>query len=335
MNLGTTRSLARILAVAASLATLPLQAQESVLNKPMLNRDALAIQVALDRAGFSPGVIDASMGMLTRAALRGFQTANGIRATGNLDPATQAALADGQLEPTATVVVTPDDAAGPFLDSLPESMAEKATLDGLFYTSIVEALAEKYHTTPRVLRALNPGSDFAQASRIAVPAVRPADIVSEGSTPWDATLDKLSVAKLQPSAAQVVVDKSDKQVRVFDADGNMIALFPATIGSQRDPLPLGKWRIRGVGRLPDFHYNPRLFWDASARDKKATLPPGPNGPVGVVWIDLSKDHYGIHGTPEPEKIGRTESHGCIRLTNWDAARLAQMVRSGTPALLQR
>ena len=147
-------------------------------------------------------------------------------------------------------------------------------------------------------------------------------------------LGKLSVAKAQPSAAKVVVDKSDRHVRVFDSAGTLLAQFPATLGSEHDPLPLGEWKIRGVSPLPPFNYDPELFWDADAKDAKAKLPPGPNGPVGVVWIDLSKEHYGIHGTPEPQTVGRTESHGCIRLTNWDAAKLAQMVRAGTPAILQ-
>ena len=117
--------------------------------------------------------------------------------------------------------------------------------------------------------------------------------------------------------------------------GQLLARFPATIGSSHDPLPLGSWKIRGVSRLPAFHYNPDLFWDASAKDTKATLPSGPNSPVGVAWIDLSKEHYGIHGTPEPATVSRTASHGCIRLTNWDVAKLAQMVRPGTPVILQQ
>jgi lipoprotein-anchoring transpeptidase ErfK/SrfK len=123
-------------------------------------------------------------------------------------------------------------------------------------------------------------------------------------------------------------------LKVYNADDRMIAQFPVTTGSQHDPLPIGEWTIKGVSRNPDFHYNPDLFWDSGSKDEKAVLKPGPNGPVGVVWIDLSKDHYGIHGTPEPQTIGRTESHGCIRLTNWDAARLAQMVKTGVKAKFQ-
>ncbi len=294
--------------------------------------DTLALQVALDRAGFSPGVIDGALGQQTQKAIQGFQEAKGLKVTGRLDDETRAALGE-ESEAITTAMVAETEAAGPFL-KIPESMAERAKLEGLTYSSVEEALAEKYHTTPAKLRALNPGADFAAGSQIVVPAVRPADLTSGAQDKWDAMLDQLSVAKSQPSAAKVVVDKSDRTVRAYDAGGKLIAQFPASIGSEHDPLPLGEWQINGVARLPPFHYNPDLFWDADDSDVKTKLPPGPNGPVGVVWIDLSKDHYGIHGTSEPEMIGRTQSHGCIRLTNWDAAKLAQMVRPGTPAILQ-
>jgi lipoprotein-anchoring transpeptidase ErfK/SrfK len=130
------------------------------------------------------------------------------------------------------------------------------------------------------------------------------------------------------------VDASEKSVTAVDGDGSVIAHYPATIGSKHDPLPVGKWKITRVHRNPAFHYNPALFWDADPSHAKAKIAPGPNNPVGVVWIDLSKEHYGIHGTPEPGKIGHTQSHGCIRLTNWDAMELAQLVQPETPAVLQ-
>ena len=314
-----------LLAVFLSLPSFPVFAVTA-------DTDDLAVQVALDRAGFSPGVIDGSMGELTRKALRGFQEAKGLDVTGEMNAQTQAALGDLSAS-VATVAVTKDDAAGPFTPNIPASLDQQAKLDSLGYSSIVEALAEKYHTTPAELRALNKDADFAAGSQITVPAVRPASMGDDKDN-WDATLDKLSVAKDQPLAAKVVVSKADRQLQAFDEAGKLLVQFPATIGSEHDPLPLGMWKVQGVSKLPHFNYNPDLFWDAKKHDKEATLPPGPNGPVGVVWIDLSKDHYGIHGTPSPEKIGRTESHGCVRLTNWDAAKLAQMVRPGTPVLFQ-
>jgi lipoprotein-anchoring transpeptidase ErfK/SrfK len=132
----------------------------------------------------------------------------------------------------------------------------------------------------------------------------------------------------------VIVDKSESTVTLLDASGKTIAHFPASAGSQHDPLPLGTWKINGVARNPPFHYNPKLFWDADPGHGKAKIAAGPNNPVGVVWIDLSKDHYGIHGSPEPSTIGKTQSHGCIRLTNWDAMAMAQAVAPGVPAILQ-
>jgi lipoprotein-anchoring transpeptidase ErfK/SrfK len=137
-----------------------------------------------------------------------------------------------------------------------------------------------------------------------------------------------------PEADHIVVDQSAGVLRVFDAQDRLIAQFPATIGSSHDPLPIGKWKIQGASYNPKFHFNPKLFWDAKPGETKERLPAGPNSPVGVVWLDLDKPHYGIHGTPNPEKIGRTESHGCIRLTNWDVARLSLMVKPGMPAIFQ-
>jgi lipoprotein-anchoring transpeptidase ErfK/SrfK len=151
---------------------------------------------------------------------------------------------------------------------------------------------------------------------------------------WQSTLASLGVGTEQPRATKVVVDKSAGTLKAYDANGKLVAEFTVTTGSQHDPLPLGTWGITGIDRNPYFNYNPALFWDADAKDTKERLPPGPNGPVGVVWIDLTKPHYGIHGTPNPETIGRTESHGCVRLTNWDAARLAQMVDTSTKVVFQ-
>lgn len=176
-----------------------------------------------------------------------------------------------------------------------------------------------------------PASVFHGGQQIRVPNVG-ADQQTAGSTgdsDWMATLAMLGVASEQPKVDKLVVSKSKGWLKGYDKAGKLVAMYTATMGSSHDPLPIGQWKVQGVDRNPKFNFNPALFWDAKPGDKKALLPAGPNGPVGVVWIDLDKPHYGIHGTPSPETIGRAESHGCVRLTNWDAARLAQMVRPGT------
>jgi lipoprotein-anchoring transpeptidase ErfK/SrfK len=149
------------------------------------------------------------------------------------------------------------------------------------------------------------------------------------------TLAGLNVPSGRAETDHLTVSKAKRSLSVFDKQGKLIAQFPITTGSEHDPLPIGRWKIVGASYNPPFHYNPALFWDAKKGDRKATLQPGPNGPVGIVWFDLSKPHYGIHGTPEPQNIGRSESHGCIRMTNWDAGRLSLMVKAGTPAIFQR
>jgi lipoprotein-anchoring transpeptidase ErfK/SrfK len=210
-------------------------------------------------------------------------------------------------------VIRDEDVAGPF-QSIPRDMLRKARLKTLSYQSAVEALGERFHCSPKLLEALNPGIEVTNPGQgIAAPNV-------DG--------DPL------PEASTVVIDRSDSAVYALDPNGNVLAHFPASVGSEHDPLPVGRWKILGKKRDPIFHYNPDLFWDADPSHSRAEIAPGPNNPVGVVWIALSKPHYGIHGTPEPSKIGYTQSHGCIRLTNWDASKLADMVRPGTPAILQ-
>ena len=181
-----------------------------------------------------------------------------------------------------------------------------------------------------------PPSFFHAGQQIRVPnvggdALDPAAVTDAG---WRLTLAMLGVGSQQPKATKVVVSKSKGTLKAYDDAGKLVAVYTATMGSQHDPLPLGRWKILGIDKNPKFHYNPELFWDAKAGAEKAMLPAGPNGPVGVVWIAISKPHYGIHGTPHPETIGRAESHGCVRLTNWDAARLAQMVSSKTELLFE-
>lgn len=315
------------------------------LAKGASNPAVLRAQVMLDRAGFGPGVLDGNYGMLMDKAVRAFQQARGLPVNGRVDAVTWAALPHETYPPLVRLAISGEDAAGPFVASIPQEMEAKAKLQALHYTSVEEALAEKFHTTPEFLKKLNPGVDFRKpGTPILVPNVRgvaamPADmppVAAAAANPvtWDEMVHELSVQPQLPKVAKVIVDKSDTSVRAVDAQGRTIAFFPATIGSEKDPLPIGNWKIKGTARLPPFKYNPALFWDSEPGDDKARIPSGPNNPVGIAWMDLTKPHYGIHGTSEPSRISRSESHGCIRLANWDVARLATMVAPGTPAVLQ-
>lgn len=298
----------------------------------------LGAQVLLDRLGFGPGVIDGAKGASFAKALRGYQESRGLKVSGLLDEVTVKSFDAYREMPIVIEVKLSEEAMeGPFIGPLPAKESDQAKMKTLGYADAAEKLAERYHTTKATLIALNaPGTRLAAGASIKVPNVIPAkqDYAADINPEWRKTLWTLNVGSDQPEVAKVVVDKSDGVLRGFDAAGKLVAQFPATMGSGHDPLPIGNWKIQGRSYNPPFHYNPKLFWDADSKDRAALLPPGPNGPVGVVWIDLDKKHYGIHGTPNPDTIGRTQSHGCIRLTNWDAARLAMMVKPGTPAVFQ-
>lgn len=299
--------------------------------------EMLQIQVTLDRIGFSPGVIDGKAGQSFALAIGEFQKANKLKRSGEMDALTKKAMSKFLVPATKLVRIPPGFAKGPFISNFPADAAEQAKLPSLGFRDIVEALAERFHTTPETLKALNGDrASFAAGNILRVPNTADVLITPLQDDPrrWTDTLTKLGVASSQPQVDKIVVDKSDGILRVHDQDGKVIATFPATMGSRHDPLPLGTWSIKGVARNPEFHYNPELFWDVSDAKDKLLLPPGPNGPVGVVWIDLSKPHYGIHGTNEPQTIGRAESHGCVRLTNWDAAKLAGMVKPGVKVVFQ-
>jgi lipoprotein-anchoring transpeptidase ErfK/SrfK len=274
---------------------------------------AVRAQILLDQAGFSVGEIDGSLGRNTLGALAAFRQAHNFPPADHMDQTTWRALNSGSTPALVSYSITDDDLKGPFLP-IPADMMEKSKLDYLGYASPLEELAEKFHCSPEILKALNRGATFDTAGEmLMVPAVR---------------------AAREAKAAKVVVSKSDSSVSAFDAQGNLIVRYPASSGSEHDPLPIGEWKITYIARNPRFNYNPDLFWDADSKQAKAVIKPGPNNPVGLVWMNLSKEHYGIHGTPEPSQIGHTESHGCIRLTNWDALELAGMVAPGTPVTLE-
>jgi lipoprotein-anchoring transpeptidase ErfK/SrfK len=287
----------------------------------------LHLQVLLDRAGFSVGVIDGRPGRLTTHALEAFQASRGLPATGRPDEATLLALEPAGTPGLAAYTITAEDTAGPFVDRIPEDFIEKGTLERLSYTSVGELLGERFHTTDRVLQRLNPSTTFAAGQTIHVPNVAVVEFpVTTGSRP--------EPGPLASSTDAVVVSESKSALIVRDRTGRTVFHAPVTSGSEFDPLPIGEWKVKDVLTNPVFNYNPDLFWDADLAHVKTRIRPGPNNPVGVVWIDLDKEHYGLHGTPEPQTVGRAQSHGCVRLTNWDAVKLAAHIARGTRVVFE-
>lgn len=294
---------------------------------PVRPGEALLVQVLLDRAGFSVGEIDGAAGAKTKKALMAFQTAKALPASGVPDAATIEALGV-QRSPTVAYTIGAADVAGPFVESIPSDLGDQGTLEALSYTSPLEQLAERFHASPALLRKLNPSAKFVESEEVIVPDVEPAVYP---------TVSERRAAKTVETAAQtdaVLVSRGNNDVVVQNASGQVLFYAPVSSGSEHDPLPLGEWKVLDVFLMPQFNYNPDLFWDAEPKHAKTKIMPGPNNPVGVVWIDIDREHYGLHGTPEPSRIGITQSHGCVRLTNWDAIRLAALVQPGTKVVFR-
>jgi lipoprotein-anchoring transpeptidase ErfK/SrfK len=293
----------------------------------------LKAQVLLDRAGFSPGAIDARDGGNFAKALRAFQQAHELEPSGKLDEATWDQLVHTSDEPVLRDYTTmAADVAGPFVKTIPKDFKKMARLDRLGYRSPRQLLAEKFHLSEELLAALNKGKNLERTGTdIVVANVAPLEVPKPSRTEGRRAHAATTGAAGEPvKASRVVVNKSERSVRVLGSGGSLIAYYPATIGSPEKPAPSGSFEVRGVSYDPTYRYDPHYHFKGQQAREPVTVAPGPNNPVGLVWIALSAKSYGIHGTPDPDKISKTASHGCIRLTNWDAIALAQLVRKGTP-----
>ncbi len=269
------------------------------------------LQILLDRANFSPGEIDGKLGENAKKALRAYADANGIAGNGRLSRELWQKLAADERPLLTQYTISDQDVRGPFLAKVPNKLEEMKDLPALSYTSPREGLAEKFHVSEELLSALNPGQKFDAAG---------------------ATIIVPDVARTAPDAmvARIEIDKTRQTVKAFDKDNNLIAFYPATVGSEEKPSPSGRFKVTGVSNNPTYHYNPKYHFKGVHANRPFTIKPGPNNPVGTRWIGLNAEGYGIHGTANPANVSKAQSHGCVRLTNWDVEQLASMVRKGTP-----
>jgi lipoprotein-anchoring transpeptidase ErfK/SrfK len=285
-------------------------AKQPIRREPVLT-SILRAQILLSRANFSVGEIDGAPGTNYRNAVKGFQAAHDLPPSGILNKATLAALNTDSAPALISYTITAKDTTGPF-EKIPDDLMEQAKLTSLGYESLDEKLGEQFHSSPALLHRLNPNKHFDHSdTEIWVPSI--------------------DVAKT-PKAHSIIVSKSKNTVTALDRAGKVLAQYPCTSGSDHDPLPVGEWKIKDIVDNPPFYYSPDLFWNSAddPTQSKAKIAPGPRNPVGTVWIGITKPHYAIHGTPAPSLVGHAQSHGCIRMTNWDAMQLSKIVAVGIP-----
>lgn len=270
----------------------------------------IRVQVLLDRGRFSPGVIDGIVGGNLKKAVGTFEELNGMQVDGQIDGRFWTALQRDTAAALTTYTITETDQKQRYVRKIPKDFGKMARMKWLGYSGPREMLAERFHMDEHLLAGLNPRADFTRpGTRIVVPAV-----------------------KRSPGAkvARIVVERGAGRVLAYGEGGELVAAYPATIGSTETPTPSGTYKVKGVAKKPPYSYNPKKNFQQGHNTRPLELPPGPKNPVGLVWIDLSKPTYGIHGTPDPALIGKTQSHGCVRLTNWDAMDLASLVKPGLP-----